>query len=399
MSRDAPGHPPSRHPLPRAARLAVSGNFLLNGIGLASWAPRIPEVKNAVDLSTGTLGLALLSISVGAFAGTFLAGALVSRWGSRRVTVASGLLLGATLGLPGLAPTGLLLAGALACAGFADGAHDVAMNAHGVVVERRYERSILSGLHAVWSVGAGVGGLIGALAAAAGVPVAVHLAAAGVVVMIGAASSAPWLLPAGADRSPMKRPTLTMPNRTVLLLALVALAVALIEGAPADWSAVYLSETLSASPGVAGAGYAAFAFAMVAGRLGGDRFLLRYGPSTAVRWGGWVSAAGMSAGLLVAHPAATIAGLALVGVGVAVVFPAIFSAAGNLPDVPAGSAISTVAMVSRGGFLLGPPLIGFTAEATSLRLGLGIVVVAALAMAGLSGVLSHERPSARSTAG
>ena len=390
MSRGTSGLARSDGRLPRAARIAVAGNFLLNGLGLASWAPRIPEVKNTLELSTGALGLALLCIAVGALAGTFLAGAGVSRWGSRRVTVAAAILLGAALALPGLAPTGVLLAGALACAGFADGAHDVAMNAHGVVVERRYGRSILSGLHAVWSVGAGIGGLLGAVAAAARVPVAVHLGAVGAVVALGAATSARWLLPGVVDRASVVRRSLAVPSRTVLLLALIGVAVALVEGAPADWSAVYLSETLSASPGVAGAGYTAFAFAMVAGRLAGDRFLTRRGPATAIRWGGWLSAAGMSVGLLAAHPAAAIAGFAVVGLGVAVVFPAIFSAAGNLADVSAGSAISTVAMVSRSGFLMGPPLIGLTAEVTGLRFALTIVVVAALAMAGLSGSLARQ---------
>ncbi len=377
---------------PRAARGAVAVIFLVNGAVFANWVPRIPAVKAELGLTEGLLGLALLGMGIGGLCGSVLAGTLVARYGSRRVTLTSCLLLSAAFVLPGVAPSWPALAGALVLIGAADASMDVGMNAHGVAVERRYGRSIMNGFHAFWSLGAVLGSLAGSFAAARDFPVAWHLGAAGLVLGLLAVASAPAMLTAGADRQPTtSRPQLALPTRAVGVLGLLALLAALVEDTPASWSAVYLREDLGATPGVAGLAYAAFTAAMTAGRLLGDRAVERFGPVRTTRAGTALAAAGLACALVIGSPAAAITGFALAGLGMATVFPLAFSAAGHLPGLPPGQAIGMVALIARFGVLLGPPLIGGVAELLSLPLALGLVVAASAGIA----VLAHGLAPAR----
>lgn len=179
-----------------------------------------------------------------------------------------------------------------------------------------------------------------------------------------------------------------MLTRAVGLLGFLALLAALVEGSPADWSAVYLTQTVGGAAGLAGAPYTAFAVAMLVGRLLADRATSRWGAVRVARVGAVAAAVGMALGLLGATPLTTIAGYAVVGAGVCSLFPAVFSAAGHLPGLPPGAAIATVSLVARAGFLVGPPLIGAAAELVGLRAALGLVVLAAAAIALLANGLS-----------
>ncbi len=372
-------------PAPRLARVGVSVLFFVNGALYSNWVPRIPAVKEALSLSDGALGLALLGAGLGALGGSVAGGALVARLGSRRVSLIGGLALAAALSLPGLAPSWAWLAVSLVLLGAADAVIDVGMNAHGVSVQTRYGRSIINAFHAFWSLGAVAGSLTGSLAAALAVPVALHLGVVGVLLGLLMLAAAPLLLHADADRERVRTgPVVTWPSRAVGALGLLTLLAALVEDTPASWSAVYLAEDLGTSPGVAGLGFAAFTVAMTAARLAGDRVVDRLGPARAAGGGTLLAAGGLTAGLLIGTPIAAMAGFALVGLGVATVFPLAFSAAGNLPGLPAGAAIGMVSLLARVGFLIAPPLVGLLAELISLRVALGVIVVAALAIAALS---------------
>lgn len=368
----------------RAARRGVSVLFLVNGALYSNWVPRIPAVKDALGLSDGVLGLALLGNGLGALGGSIAAGVLVSRLGSRRVSLAGALLLCASLPLPGVASSWVWLALSLVAIGAADAFVDVGMNAHGITVQARYGRSIISGFHGFWSLGAVSGSLVGSLAAGLEIPVATHLAVAGLLLALLTLATAPLLLSADADRDPRQREAIAWPSRALGGLGLLTLLAAFVEDTPGSWSAVYMAEDLGTPLGVAGLAYAAHAIAMTVARLAGDRVVDAFGPARTARLGTLLTAAGILVGLLVGTPAAAIAGFALVGLGIATIFPLSFAAAARLPGLPAGAAIGMVSLVARVGFLIAPPLIGLLSELVGLRTALSVVALAALTIAALS---------------
>jgi fucose permease len=309
--------------------------------------------------------------------------------------VASGVVLVGA----GLAPTWAVLAGVLLLVGASDSVMDVAMNAHGLRVQRLYGRSIINGFHAWWSIGAALGGATGAVAAAARVPVAVHLLAAGVVIAVVVLTIVPLLLP-GGDRAeagqPQRRPEVRLVVRVLGLLAVVTLLAAAVEDVPYSWSAVYLQEAVGAPPGVAGLGLVAFTVAMTLGRLVADRLVTRLGDVAVTRGGAVVAVAGILGAVVVGTVPAAVVGFALAGLGAAPVYPALFHAAGNRPGVRAGDGIAFVSWVGRVGFLLAPLLVGVIADAAGIALGITVAAAAAACVALLAGALRPRahRPAA-----
>jgi hypothetical protein len=299
------------------------------------------------------------------------------------VVVASGLLVCAALALPGVVPNGWLLFAALALGGLGDGAQDVAMNAQGVALERRRDTPTMIALHGWWSVGAGAGALLGAGAAAARVPVALHLAVTGAVLALLLLSARPSLLAAPPPVAPAVAPRRHV-AAPAALLGVAAVTAAVLESIPFDWSALYLADALSAPPGVAGAAFAAFSTAMVAARFVGDAVSVRIGTVALLRGSALVALSGFALTLVVPVPAAGLVGFALVGLGAAVVFPTLFATAGDPRQ------IALVATVSRLGFLAAPPLVGAVATTTGLRAAPALGLLASLAMALLAGVVRRR---------
>jgi MFS family permease len=375
---------------PSRARFAVTSLFLAHGFVFGTWVARIPAVQGELDLGEGELGAALLCLTLGAVLAMPVAGWIVAREGSR-ATARQAVVLFAGL-LPGLAlaPSLVLLALALLLFGAAAGALDIAMNAHGIEVERRYARPILSSFHAGWSFGGLVGAGVGALAAWAGVGLLPHFTAVAVVIGASGLLASAALLPAGADR-PESPPRFARPPRQLLALAALAFCGLFAEGAAADWSAVYLAGPLDAGAGVAALGFAAFSVAMAGFRLLGDGLTTRWGPVALMRRGGLLAGAGLAAALLIGDPAAALIGFACMGAGLAAVVPVAFRAAGSLAGVPAGAGIAALTTVGYTAFLVGPPVIGFVAEVAGLPLALGIVVV----LLGVLTALAAEAQPAR----
>jgi fucose permease len=384
----------SRNPIepevPRA-RIAVTTIFLLNGLIFGSWAARIPAVQDRLDLSPGTLGLALGAIAVGALVAMPVSGGLATRVGSAAATRIGLFACCAAVALVALAPSlGVLVVGTFAL-GAASGWLDVAMNAQGTTVERCAGRLLLSSLHAAFSAGGLLGALTGALAAGVGLDVRVHLALVGAVALVPAVVAARHLLPAGADAAP-GGPAFARPSRALLALGVLALCGLLAEGAAADWSAVYVEDSLGASAGVAPLAFAAFSLTMTVGRLLGDRLAARLGPVRLLRACGTTGALGLGAALAIAEPWAALVGFALLGAGLSIIVPLVFRAAASAPGLAAGPALAAVSTMGYCGFLAGPPLIGALAELTSLPAALGLVAVLAGATVLLAGA---ARPRAR----
>jgi len=369
----------------RAARAAVTTIFLLNGLILGSWAARIPAIKERLDLGEAELGLALGLVAVGALVAMPVSGWLSARGGSRRTTRLAFVACCLALPLPALAPSYALLLPAALLIGAGNGSLDVAMNAHGVAVERRHASPILSSFHAAFSCGALIGAGVGAFAANADVDVRWHfLGVAAVALVIGLVASRSFL-PADADHAGEEAgPLLAWPPRALWAVGAIGFCALVVEGATADWSAVYVRESLDSSAGVAALAFAAFSATMTIGRLVGDKLTTAWGAEALIRRGGLLSAAGVAGALLIADPIAATLGFALVGFGIAAIVPVVFRAASEVDGVAPGVGIAAAATTGYFGFLVAPPIIGGVAELTSLPLALGLLVLLSLVMAALA---------------
>ncbi len=359
---------------PAHARWAVSVIFFVNGAVLASWVSHIPAVKAQHGLADDRLGLVLLSMAVGAVLALPLAAWLITRWGSRRITSVSAVGFCLALPFPVVAPTTGLVAVALGLLGALNALLDVSMNAQAVAVEDRYQRPIMSTFHALFSVGGVAGALLASVSMAGGLGSAWHVALVSAASIAVLAAALRCLLPStGPAASP--GPVFVWPPAALLSLGLLTFCGLLVEGAMGDWSAVYLRDALGTNASLAAAGFAAFSVTMAAGRFSGSYFADRLGPHALLRRSGALAASGLAAALLLANPWAALVGFGFVGLGLANVIPILFSSAGRIGGVPAGTALAAVATTGYGGYLVGPPLIGFAAGLTGLPTALGIVAV------------------------
>ena len=345
----------------------------------ATWATRIPAVQERLHLSPSALGVALLGAAVGALVAMNIAGYLAARFGSSLITVVAGLLFCGSVPLLALAPSLPLLAAALVGFGATTGSMDVGMNTQGVAVERRYGRPILTSFHAFYSVGGLVGAFIGGIVAGRGIGVLPHFVVMAVLCAVALLGVSRLLLPARADAGGSKI-ALAWPTGVLLALGIVAFCSVLGEGAIADWSAIFLLHGVGAGAALAAGGYAAFSLLMAVGRFLGGSLTARFGPVSMVRFGALIAAAGLSLALATQWTPTALLGFGLVGAGFSVIFPITLSAAGGVRGIPSGTAIAAVATCGYVGYLIGPPTIGFVAQASSLRLALvGIVALTLLA--------------------
>ncbi|MFD4260370.1 MFS transporter [Streptomyces sp. NPDC058534] len=391
-------------PSDRRARVAVAVLFFTNGALFANLLPRYPQIKADLGIGNAAYGLAVAAFPAGAIAAGLAAGILVRRFGSARVAVGGTLLTGVGILAAGLAESVAVFAGALFLAGAMDAFTDVAQNAHGLRVQRRYGRSIINSFHAIWSIGAVIGGSMAAGAIALGVPRGQHLLFSGVVFAVAACVALRFCLPgpeteaaeepdtgAGAPR-PTPAPGTSARIRYVLAaLVLIATAGTLVEDAGSSWATLYLSDSLHASVALAASGYVALVGAQFVGRLIGDRLVDRFGQRAVARSGALIAAVGMGLALAVPTVPGTVLGFAAAGFGVATLVPAAMHEADELPGLKPGSGLTIVSWLMRLGFLLSPPVVGLVADATSLRVGLLVVPFAGLLVLLLAGVLQPRR--------
>ena len=373
-------------PFQPGARLALSAVFFLNGSVFGNWVTRIPAVKERYGLGEAGIGLVLLSFGLGALAAMTATGWLLTRLSSRRAIMVSATGFALLLMVPALASSlPLLILGVVLMGGF-NGMLDIAMNTNGIELEEAGGRRILSGLHGLWSVGGLAGAVLGGAMAQHGVGLSAHflgvaLGALGFKALFFSGLSRAGEVPTAAPgREAGRSPVFVRPPRALYGLALIAFSVFLMEGAVADWSALYLRETLGAGPAMGATGYALFSLCMAAGRFGGDRLLERYPATALIRRGSGLALAGLAVALLMPLPAAALPGFALLGLGLSTLFPTVMSRAARHPRVPASLGIAAVTTTGYTGFLLGPGMIGFVAQATSLRLALGLLAGLGVAM-------------------
>jgi fucose permease len=376
----------------RWPRIAVTAVFVVHGLLFASWTAHIPDVKAMLGLSDATLGFALLGAPVGSVTAMIASSWLLPRLGSRRVVQGSLVGYCAAGSLVGLSASLAMLCAALLVWGAFQGTLDVAMNTQAIAVERTGGRVLMSGLHGSWSIGSFAGAGIGALAVAAGIGLSAQLLVLGAIGLLAGGLLSVRMLPAdghpgnpdispddpGADHPDVDRLPVGCASRWsggMVLLAGIAFAAMLCEGATADWAAVYLSGSLHTSGVMPGLGYATFSLAMVALRLSGNRLLTCLRPDQLLPPLAAVGAAGFAAALIIGRPVVALIGFACLGIGLASVIPAVFSAAGRIPGLHPGTAVATASACGWAGFVCGPPLIGWLSAGTSLAVALGVLPV------------------------
>jgi MFS family permease len=384
----------------RRARIATAALFLTNGAIFANLLPRYPEIKADLHLSNAVYGAAIAAFSGGALVAGLAAATLIRRYRSSRVAVVGTIGIAVFVVIAGLATTPLVLAAALFVAGASDSITDVAQNAHGLRVQRDYGRSIINSFHAVWAVGAILGGLMGAGAIAVHMPRSTHLAIAAFVFSAVVVIAYPYLL-RGPDHD--DHPSARSDGgggagiaiyATLVALVVIAIAGATVEDAGSSWATLYLRDSLGTPGAIAAFGYIALVGFMFIGRLIGDRMVDRFGERAVARVGGFVAASGMGAALAFPSVPGTIAGFAAAGLGVATLIPAAMHGADQLPGMRPGTGLTVLTWLMRVGFFGAPLLVGVIADATSLRVGLLSVPVAGVVVMALAGALSaRRRPS------
>jgi fucose permease len=416
----------------RRARIAVSAFFLTNGALYANLLPRLPEVKDAFGLSNTLYGLVVVAFPLGAILVGALPARAIRRFGSGRVAALGTVLLSVCLATAGAgaglgAGTGLgvgVFLAAMFLGGALDAHVDTAQNAQGMEVQRARGRSIINSLHALWSLGAVVGGLMGTAALALGVPLGWHLPVSGLVwsaVALVALRAA--LSPAEGQELRTVRPGDPLPDGTttdpattgsrpdpgsgragtghrstgrivvvgLLPVAVIAMAGVMVEDAGQNWSAVYLNTELGAPLATAGLGLVALMAAQFVGRMLGDPMTDRWGRAAVVRAGAALSAAGMLLVVLAPGPVLAVAGFALAGFGCATLVPAAFHAADDIPGLRTGTGLALVSWLMRISFLGLSPAVGVLSDAVGLRAALLVVPVFALVAALTAGVLRERR--------
>jgi Major Facilitator Superfamily len=380
-------------PSPRRLRTAVTTLFALDGAVFGSWAARIPDVAAQVGADAATLGLALLCVSLGALASMRLTGALCTRLGSGPVAAWAGVLLCTSIALPGLAGSVAELAVALVVLGAATGAVNVAANSVGVRVQQQLDRPVLTSMHAAFSLGglagAGLGGLVAAL------PPGVHLVVVGAAGLLVIAAVAPVLSAGDGPRPADVARQARGPRKLLVALGVIAGCTAYGEGAFTDWGALHLRETLAASPAAAAVGYAAFCTAMAGGRLAGARLVRALGETGLLAAGSLVATLGALVAVLAPTVPVALVGFALVGLGLANVFPLAIARAGALGGA-GGVALAT--SVGYAGLLGGPPAIGLLAGVAGIPAALSTVAALSVVGAVLSLAVGTGRAADRTRA-
>lgn len=381
-------------PLLSPQRLAVSLMFFANGFVVGSWAPKIPEFAARLDLDESALGLMIMCFGIGSLCAMPAVGAMISKNGSRRIML---LVASATIPcllLVTLAPSIWTAAVALFLMGALIGGMDVAMNANAVEVEKRQARAIMSSCHGFWSLGGVAGAALGGILIEL---YDVHLHAIVASLLTAAAVAIAWpraladpphkvAHDAGQASSAVPSPGLLTAGATVWLTGIICLIVMTPEGAILDWGALYLRQELGADPALSGLAFGAFSAAMALMRFLGDLVRDRFGAVRTFRVSAVLAMIGLTTAGLAQSPELAIAGFAIAGLGFANTVPIAFSAAGNLPGLPQGLAISVVTFMGYSGILFAPSVIGFIAEHTGfslIYLALPVFVIMPLVFSGL----------------
>lgn len=353
-------------------RLATRLSFAVAGFGMACWAPLVPFVKARLGVDDGVLGLLLLCIGIGSIVAMMITGVVIARYGTRACILFGG--FGLALLLPVLTQIGdvMVMGAALALFGAVVGTLDVAMNVHAVEVDQAAPRPLLSGFHALYSVGGFAGAAMMTVLLWARPDVLAATLIGSALMLAGMVIAAPRLLRGGQAGD---GPLFVMPRGVVLVLSGITCAVFLIEGAMLDWSALLVTSSGLMAAEQGGVGYMLFSVAMTIGRFAGDRVTARCGDRAVLVWGGVLTLAGLAVLLLAPQAWLALSGFLLIGLGASNIVPVLFRLAGAQTVMPPALAVAAVSTAGYAGILAGPAAIGFIADIVGLKQAFWLLAV------------------------
>ena len=382
MSVSAATLTPGSAPL-RRARWATRVQFMVLGVFSGAWGAHIPSVTARYGLDEATLAVVLLTAALGSIGALLFAGRAVGRLGTRNAALCAGLVMTTALALALQMPNLAALLPVAFCLGVGMSVFDVAINSEGSELEHLSGRAIMSNLHGMFSVGGMVGAALVAGLLRAGVAAPLQLLAVNAALALTVAAGTRGMLErrAAADMGGGENAHFAWPRGLLLVIGLLILSGMIAEGVMYDWCVLYLKQEVGMPQAQAALGYAAFAGAMAVSRFAGDWLRERFSELALLRAGAAMAAVAMAVVLLAGTPGVAIFGFALVGAGLAPVAPILFNAATRVPGVSRAAAIASVTSVGYAGFMIGPPLVGGLARASSLTVALGVVVLSAALLA------------------
>ena len=365
----------------RRAKLATIIAFIFNGFALGTLIARIPDIKKSLFLTNSQVGISLLLIAIGVFAALKPAGKLCAKFGSRPIIVIGTVAISVATVAIAFSNTLIELRVALFLLGYATATHDIAMNAHAVTLEKKSSKRMMGFFHANFSIGTLFGGLFGGLCSQFKISLLIQELSISVVYLIALVFIRNLYLPASADIHIEEENFVKSKSPGIFwILGLFGLCAAMGEGAAGDWGGVLARESFNASPFVSTLPYIVYSLMMVVGRLSCDRLATRFGSANAIRGGGFISGTGLAIGLIIGNTGGVIFGWFCIGLGLSIVMPLIFSAAGELAhgkyngQVAPSVAVARVSGTAYFGFMVGPPLIGFISDHIELRWSMLLVV-------------------------
>ena len=356
----------------RRTRVAVSLFYFGQGMGFASWASRIPDIKHHLDLSDAALGSILFALPLGQLCTMPFSAMLVTKYGSKRLLTITAPLYVVALTNLGLASAPWQLALFLFFFGVIGNMANLAVNTQGVDTEKLYGRPINTSFHGAWSIAGFAGALVGLLMINLQVKPYQHFLC---IMLLG------WTnvfinhrhLVRSNQEGVTKRPFFIKPQGELLQLGIIAFCSMATEGAMFDWSGVYFKDVVLAPQSLVVLGYASFMVMMAAGRFMGDAVILRIGRKRTMHFSGIIISLGLALSVIFPHIVTATIGFMMVGLGVSTNIPSVYSVAGRNEKVPPGIALAMVASVSYLGFLMGPPLIGYISALSSLRYSYAVI--------------------------
>ena len=361
-------------PTRRLNRIAVSAFFFLAGLCFFSWASRIPNIQQHLHLDNAALGGVLLGLPIGLMTSLPLSGWLVARFGSRPIAIAGALLYATTLPLLGLCAAPWQLVACLFCFGLFGNLLNISINTQAIGTEALYGRTIMASYHGLWSLAGFAGATIGGAFIGLGWRPWQHFLvimalAYGIVIFL----SGRLITRDATDHD--NQPIFAKPDRSLINLGIIAFCSMICEGAMSDWSNVYFQKIIIPPKALAGIGLTAYMATMASCRFLGDWLTLKWGIRRMLQFSGTLTAAGLLLAILFPWLLPALIGFLLVGAGVSSVVPLVYSAAGRSKVLSPGVAIAAVSTIGYLGFLFGPPLIGFIAQAANLRVSLGLIAI------------------------
>ena len=354
-------------------RWAVSMFYFAMGLCFATWASRIPHIKAELGLSDGQLGTILFALPLGQLTMMYFSGKLVTRFGSHRILLFSVLMYAFSLSNLGLANNAWQLALGLYAFGIFGNLTNIAVNTQGVYTEGLFKRTIMSSFHGMWSLAGFTGALVGLGILALELSTYTHFLIIALIAILFVAFNFKFLIKAKESIRPDKEKGFRKPDKTLVLLGVIGFCCMASEGIMFDWSGVFFKDIVKVPGALVILGYTSFMITMASGRFFGDGLIHKFGRIRVLQISGIMISLGFFTAVIFPYIIPSTIAFMLVGLGVSTVIPTLYSIAGKHPTIPTGEALTAVSSVSFLGFLMGPPVIGYIAELSSLRLSFAFI--------------------------